>query len=239
MKQRFFQLDTEWNVIHYPEKPNGFGILVLGDEGHFVKNQNSFWLQHIGRNIWLKDFKKAGYTVFCSNLYGNHWGSEKAKDLGENLYHHVSRHEILNPKIHIIAEGMGALLIPALVKKLKGKIRSIAIINPYFSIKEKVEEEVNHIFFYKKFLHEIEKQNPDYDKQMTELTQEQWVFPEPLKIFFVMEGKRMILSKKKIEELIGYRNEMRYPTSVRYILPERRTNIAKLLIKMFQEHEEL
>ena len=29
--ERFFQIETEWNVIHLPFKPNGFGILIIGD----------------------------------------------------------------------------------------------------------------------------------------------------------------------------------------------------------------
>ncbi len=36
MENRNFQLDTEWNIIHYPERPTGFGILIIGDERHYV-----------------------------------------------------------------------------------------------------------------------------------------------------------------------------------------------------------
>ena len=49
MESRNFRLDTEWNIIHYPEKPQGFGILVIGDERHFVDQNSSFWLQNEGK----------------------------------------------------------------------------------------------------------------------------------------------------------------------------------------------
>ncbi len=46
MESRNFQFDTEWNIIHYPEQPQGFGILIIGDERHFVDQKTSFWLQN-------------------------------------------------------------------------------------------------------------------------------------------------------------------------------------------------
>ncbi|GAA0314666.1 hypothetical protein GCM10008967_01480 [Bacillus carboniphilus] len=240
MKQRFFQLDTEWNVIHYPEKPNGFGVLVIGGAGHFVEEKNSFWLQHVGRNIWLQDLKEAGYTVFCSNLYGNHWGSEEAISLVDSLYHYVLRHEILNQKIHIFAEGMGALIIPSLVQILQGKIRSINIVDPYLSIQEKMDEEKHHLFFYKKFMNELENSNPDYKNQIHfNSSADQWLFKEPLSIFYVMEGNRLSLKNESIEKIVKKRKQILAPTQIRYILPERRTHISKLVIRNLMENEEL
>ena len=109
MEIRNFQLDTEWNVIHYPERPKGFGILIIGDERNFVDSNTSFWLQNEGKTKLLQSLLDAGYTVFYSNLYGKNWGSEKAVRLSKRLYQHMIRSEILNGKIHILAEGMGAL----------------------------------------------------------------------------------------------------------------------------------
>ena len=51
MESRNFQLDAEWNIVHYPEQPLGFGILIIGDERHFVDQNTSFWLQNEGKNL--------------------------------------------------------------------------------------------------------------------------------------------------------------------------------------------
>ncbi|HWO75048.1 MAG TPA: hydrolase [Bacillus sp. (in: firmicutes)] len=242
VKQRFFQLDTEWNVIHYPEKPNGFGVLIFGGEGHFVEEKNSFWLQHMGRNIWLKALLEAGYTVFYSNLYGNHWGSEKAGELAESLYHYVIRHEILNERIHIIAEGMGALLIPELVKNLEGNIRTVSLINPYFSLKEKMDEEKEQLFFYKKFLHEVKVANLGAEDRLQFQTEESirhWTFPQVLSIFFVMDGNRTYSKKRLMEELVEQRKKKQTQTMIHYILPERRNVISSFILRTFKNFEEI
>ncbi|MET3698370.1 hypothetical protein SAMN05877753_108226 [Bacillus oleivorans] len=242
VKQRFFQLDTEWNVIHYPEKPNGFGVLILGGEGHFVEEKNSYWIQHFGRNIWLKALLDAGYTVFYSNLYGNHWGSVKARELAENLYHYVIRHEILNERIHIIAEGMGALLIPEFVKALDKNIRTVCVINPYFSLREKIDEEKEQLFFYKKLLHEVKMANlgsPEQLQNQTEKPIQIWVFPQILSIFYVMEGNRTSSKKRIMEEIVDVRKEKQSHTLIHYILPERRNLIASLILRTFKNHEDL
>ena len=60
MESRNFQLDTEWNIIHYPEKPQGFGILIIGDERHFVDGNTSFWMQNEGKQYAIKIFTKSG-----------------------------------------------------------------------------------------------------------------------------------------------------------------------------------
>ncbi|HJV15917.1 MAG TPA: hydrolase, partial [Bacillales bacterium] len=120
MENRNFQLGNEWNIIYYPEKPTGFGILIIGDERHFVDESKSFWQQNEGKLSIIKVLKESGYTIFSSNLYGKNWGSEKAIELAERLYQHVIRNEIINGKIHIIAEGMGALVAIKLMEKLKG-----------------------------------------------------------------------------------------------------------------------
>ena len=31
VSERFFQLGSQWNIIHLPQKPNGFGILIHGN----------------------------------------------------------------------------------------------------------------------------------------------------------------------------------------------------------------
>lgn len=57
-------MDTQWNTIHYPEKPTGFGILIIGDERHFVDESKCFWTQNEGKLAIINHFKKTGYTIF-------------------------------------------------------------------------------------------------------------------------------------------------------------------------------
>src|SRR5438046_1276657 len=50
MENRNFQMDTQWNIIHYTEKPTGFGILIIGDERHFV-DEHKFIFKKLMREI--------------------------------------------------------------------------------------------------------------------------------------------------------------------------------------------
>ncbi|MEH7343607.1 hydrolase, partial [Bacillus sp. JJ1532] len=118
MESRNFRLDTEWNMIHYPNKPSGFGILIIGDDRHFVNEQGSYWTQNEGKAALLKMLNEEGYTIFYSNLYGKNWGSERAVKLARRLYEHLIRTEIINVKINIIAEGMGALIALKLIDEM-------------------------------------------------------------------------------------------------------------------------
>lgn len=76
----------------------------------------AFWLQHYGRNQLLNMLREEGYTIFNSNLYGRHWGAEKAVTYAKQLIHFVLKQEILNQKIHILADGMGALVADELLR---------------------------------------------------------------------------------------------------------------------------
>ncbi len=64
MESRNFQLDAEWNIVHYPEQPLGFGILIIGDERHFVDQNTSFWLQNEGKEFTNSISAKRGiYSI--------------------------------------------------------------------------------------------------------------------------------------------------------------------------------
>ncbi|WP_411334632.1 hypothetical protein ACK1LH_04940 [Metabacillus indicus] len=152
--KRFFQLDSEWSIIHYPYQPNGFGVYIFGDKTHFVDSQTSFWLQHYGRNQLLGVLLEAGYTVFTSNLYGANWGSPKAQQLAMRIYHIVMKKEILNERVHILCEGMGALVAKELMKS-SDKIRSAAMFNPCLNLSAHLEKERENKFFYKRLSREI------------------------------------------------------------------------------------
>lgn len=155
MEQRTFQIDGQWSIIYYPEQPSGFSVLIIGDRGHFVEQDSSFWLQHPGRLRILEYLKGHGYTLFSSNFYGANWGNVKSVELAMKLYLNFMKSEISNDKIHILAEGTGALVAFQLVQELGSLIRSVVLINPCLSLKLRLEKEKENKFFYKKMLHEV------------------------------------------------------------------------------------
>lgn len=155
MEQRTFQIDGQWNIVHYPEQPSGFSVLIIGDRGHFVEQGSSFWLQHPGRLRILEHLKANGYTLFSSNLYGANWGNSKSVELAMKLYLNFMKSEICNDKIHILAEGTGALVAFQLMQELGALIRSVVLINPCLSLKLRLEKEKENKFFLKKMLHEV------------------------------------------------------------------------------------
>lgn len=155
MEQRTFQIDGQWSIIHYPEQPSGFSVLIIGDRGHFVEQGSSFWLQHPGRLRILEHLKGHGYTLFSSDFYGANWGNPKSVDLAMKLYLNFMKSEISNDKIHILAEGTGALIAFQLVRELGPLIRSVVLINPCLSMKLRLEKEKENKFYYKKMLKEV------------------------------------------------------------------------------------
>ncbi|MDA1475934.1 hypothetical protein [Bacillus changyiensis] len=153
--ERFFKVDSEWNVIHLPYQPNGFAVFIFGDRNHFVGEDSSFWLQHYDRKRLLACLKNEGYTVVNSNLFGRHWGSEKAVEYAKQLIQYVFRQEILNEKIHLLAEGIGALVADELLRLIPNQIRSAALLNPCLDLQAHHLSEKENKFFYKQFMKEI------------------------------------------------------------------------------------
>ncbi|OIK08349.1 hydrolase [Bacillus sp. MUM 116] len=237
MENRNFQLDTEWNIIHYPERPTGFGILVIGDERHFVDESKSFWIQNEGKLTIINQLKESGYTIFSSNLYGRNWGSDEAAELAERLYQYVIRHEILNDKIHILAEGMGALVAIKLMEKMKGQLRSVALLNPILSLKHHLEQEKEHKFFYKKWMKELEAA---YKKDQKILESELLLsdgainldFGIPVKIIHVMCGGRSYHQSKLIQQIVS-----KTEISPSFVVPEKKQQLGNMFIKFFKRYE--
>lgn len=206
MESRNFKLDTEWNIIHYPDRPNGFGILAIGDERHFVNKKGSFWTQNEGKRSLLNIWKNEGYTVFYSNLYGRHWGSEKAVDLAMRLCSHIVRSEILNTSFHIVAEGMGALVALKLLAQNDINIRSLILINPILSLYTHLEQEKENKFFYKKLVAELEAANETEIGLLIEKMKSGKDLPAfnkdiPVKIIHVLAGNRGYKQSKVIKDL--------------------------------------
>jgi hypothetical protein len=239
MENRNFQMDTQWNIIHYPEKPTGFGILIIGDERHFVDESKCFWTQNEGRLAIVNQLKEKGYTIFSSNLYGRNWGSNNAVELAERLYQHVIRSEILNNKIHILAEGMGALVAISLMEKMKGRIRSIILLNPIISLKNHLEQEKEHKFFYKKLMRELVAAH-----QMDQHVLQNHIFSMndkinlqfgcPVKIIHVLSGGKSYNQSKVYHQIIS--DPEINPT---FILPEKKQQLGNMMLKFFNNHESI
>jgi len=243
MKYRLFNIDNEWNMIHYPERPNGFGILLIGNQEHFVHKNGSFWTENTGRMRILEILSEAGYTIFYSNLYGRNWGSRRAVQLAKRLYEYVKRNEILNEKIHLISEGMGALVALELMRELPSNLRSVFFINPCFSLKSKLSEEKELKFFYKRFLYEISKayQIPEHECENIIMEREEYSLsncPIPFKIIHVLEnGQKDLKMSKQYKQIIHHRDNEERPLIIRMLVPERRGEIATQAIVFFNQHE--
>ncbi|NRD78416.1 hydrolase [Bacillus sp. BRMEA1] len=239
MENRNFQMDTQWNIVYYPEKPTGFGILIIGDERHFVDESKSFWTQNEGKCTVLDQLKEKGYTIFSSNLFGRNWGSENAVELAGRLYQYIMRSEILNRKIHILAEGMGALVAIKLMEKMKESIRSVILLNPILSLKYHLEQEKEHKFFYKKLLRELTCAYQEDQKvlESTIFNLEDNInldFGIPVKIIHVLAGGKSYNQSKQYQQILD--SSKFNPT---YILPEKKPQLGKICINFFTHHESI
>lgn len=153
---RYFRIGDQWNVLYLPEQPSGFAVCLIGDNGMTVTSNSSEWQQHPEKEQFIQDLLKRGYTVFASSLYDKHWGSPKAFELLENLYHLTLKREILNKKIHLFAEGTGGLLALKWISSQPGQIRSCYLVNPCLSLSSYYEQERENKLYYKRFVKELE-----------------------------------------------------------------------------------
>jgi hypothetical protein len=244
MESRNFKLDTEWNIVHYPEKPNGFGILAIGDERHFVNSNSSFWTQNEGKRSLLNIWKNEGYTVFYSNLYGRHWGSDKAVDLAMRLCSHIVRNEILNNSFHVVAEGMGALVALKLLAHNDIKIRSLILINPVLTLSMHLEQEKENKFFYKKLIGELETAYEMEINLLIEKLGSQATVPifqqeVPVKIIHVLAGNRAYKQSKIIKDLSEEWERENLPVSISYVLPEKKLQVGSQSVQFFTKYEQV
>ncbi|WP_251552482.1 hydrolase [Neobacillus muris] len=237
MESRSFLMGTQWNMIFYPEKPTGFGVFVIGDERHFVEDNKSFWTQNEGKLAIINQLKSNGYTIFSSNLYGRNWGSDAAVELAEQLYNHVIRSEILNNKIHILAEGMGALTAVKLMERMKGNIRSVILLNPILSLKFHLEQEKEHKFFYKKLIRELvaayQLDQSTIENRLIHAADTVYLNEEiPIQIIHVLSGGRLYNQSKQYQKILSKKD-----ISPSFILPEKKQNLGKICNEFFSRHE--
>ncbi|WP_430696968.1 hypothetical protein [Metabacillus mangrovi] len=239
MYNRFFQYSSEWTVIHTPYQPNGFGILILGDKNHYVDSSTSFWMQHLGRKQLLAALRKAGFTLLQSNLYGSHWGSPKAGALAGELLQLLPKKEIVNEKVHILAEGTGALTALDLMENHPGKIRSIGLFNPCLDLKRHFEDEKANKLFYKRLSDEIAAAYEIEEKDFPACSLrslEEISGSIPVKIWDRMSGTPFPYKKhsKVFEEK---RKQLGKPVELILHLGEQPYRIHQSVIKFFTLHQ--
>lgn len=240
MQQKIFQHDREWCVIHYPVKPNGFAVMILGDKNHYVTEKGSFWTENKTRREWINQLTKSGYLVFYSNLFGAHWGSEKAVESAMNLYHYIKRHEIINQRIHILAEGIGALLLKKMLTDIQSNLRCAVVITPCISLNLHNEQERKKKFFFKKFRKEISVAYQE--KEWKKVIENDTVVPliktkNPL-YFIEMIGNPLYKEQLELVQSICIkRKENLLPVKLDFFLPEKRPLIIRNCLRYFREQE--
>ncbi|MBA9025199.1 MULTISPECIES: hypothetical protein [Bacillaceae] len=238
MDQRTFQMDGQWSIVYYPFRPSGFSILLIGDSGHFVCEGDSYWLQHPSRRGILNHLKDSGYTLFSSHLYGANWGSKKAVELAEKLYFMMMKSEILNDKIHILAEGAGSLVALKLLELMDDKIRSVVLIDPWLSIKSPLLKERENKLYFKKWLREVAFA---YDRSVNEIEEYIESMPDhpipshtPLKIIRVL-GNNDTAQTNHYKQL---NEQKRKNLEMIYLLPEKRYKIPYQIQQFFKKNED-
>ncbi|MGB8000124.1 MAG: hypothetical protein WCF60_08575 [Anaerobacillus sp.] len=237
IRKRAYQLDGEWTIVLVPERPNGFGVFIIGGLTHFVDSETSFWLQNHTRSRIIEELLEAGYTIYTSNLYGRHWGSPKAAKLTERIYNLVHKQEILNPKVHILAEGMGVLASNAFLKNRMSQVRSAALLNPCFDVKKLIQQEQENRLFYKRLLREIARgYEVESDNILQELDkQEIEVAKCPIKIWH--HSIRSPYSLEQIREYERLQEGDGSPIELA-LLSDSYQSLGKKMIRFFQFHEE-
>jgi|GEM_PF-5235049 hypothetical protein len=120
-------------IIHYPERPNGFGIFIIGGDGQYVGTETSSWIEKGRRRYFLTALLNEGYLIFYPDMTGHLFRMKETEDLVMDLYEKIRRQEILNPRIHIIAEGTGTFVLEPFLKEKNDAVRSIFLIQPIFT----------------------------------------------------------------------------------------------------------
>lgn len=240
VQQRFFQLDDQWCAIHLPERPNGFAVLLLGDVNHYVTEDVSFWMEHQGRKQLLEELRAYGYMIFYSHLYGRHWGSPKSVRLAKQLIYYVLKSEILNDRIYILAEGMGALVALRLLEVMSTQIRAIAMLNPCLDLRAQLEYEKENKFFYKRMIKEITgAYEIDETKVKDALPPLSFVSRQvPIKIWQLsgLTHYPSALHCRKYEELA---KEKDIPLAIIYHLSEKRYSFANAIHQFYEQNSAL
>ena len=238
--ERFFYLEQEPCVIYLPEKPNGFGVMLLGDYNYFIENGTSLWMQHAGRSHFLNGLIENGYTVFSSNLYGRHWGNDQSVRLAKRLYHVVMKKETLNEQIHIVADGMGALVALEMMNRYPECVRSVVMLNPCLDLSAHVEFEKEHKFFYKRLVKELSLAYDVKEEQLdTKIAKKSFTYlPScvPVKIFISTQEQKE--RKQLLREYEKKRINENCETSLMFHLQHVKYKMVQHTCHFFKKYEE-
>ncbi|OZM58246.1 hypothetical protein CIB95_01345 [Lottiidibacillus patelloidae] len=244
IKERYFMIEDQWNIIHLPHKPNGFGVMIIGDTNHYVDKRSSLWMQNSERRHLIQDLLDKGYTVFYSNLFGRHWGSKNALDVSVKLYHHVMKNEILNKKIHLLVEGMGGLLALKLMETLGENIRSTVMINPCLFLKAHFNREKTNKLFYKRLKREISIAYEVDEKEVEgllnkdEFSCENLKSEVPTKIWHAASGSKYLVSDhSRCYE--SFRKLYQSPIDLSLHLADGRFSFSKQITRFFKTNEKV
>lgn len=239
--ERFFKINEQWNIVHLPERPNGFGVLIVGDTNHFVDEFTTSWMQHPERNHLIEQLRENGYTIFYSNLFARNWGSWKAVFHLSRIYHYIMKREILNPKIHLICEGMGALAGLKWAEEMNDFIRSVGLINPCIDLQCHIHQEKEKKLFYKRLLKELaianEIDNKIIESRLDEFTDVNYYNSLlPTKIWHVTQGTQFPAEKhsRRYEQR---RRELGVPIELSLQLPRSGLNKFQELKSFFKRNE--
>ncbi len=241
IRYRFQKIYDEHVIIHLPEKPNGFAILLIGDVNHYVTDQTSSWMQHPERAQFLEKLCALGYTLIYSNLYGRHWGNDRSLEHLHRIYLTIMKQEIINTKIHILAEGMGALTALKWMENHEEITRSAAFMNPCFSLKVHSDAVREQKLFYKQFHREIMRAyNLTEDEVEPFLLKDEGIIQYssilPVKIWHHMQGTpySFINHSRAYEK---YREVIGSPISLTLQLTGTRHDFAQKVKAFYQLHE--
>ncbi|MBO8178073.1 MAG: hydrolase [Bacillus sp. (in: Bacteria)] len=244
MEQRSFQLQGQWCKIHYPERPNGFAVFILGDGHHFVEQKDSFWTQHYGRAYLLEELKQEGYLVFYSHLFGKHWGSKRAVEFAVQLYHYICQKEIINHKIHILSEGMGVLVAKQLMERIPGQIRSMTLLQPCLSLKKYIRQEKKNKVFYKKLKQEMAAAHKVPLEQCEQIINDESLnilmnTNIPLQFIHILDHSRYQPQMELSRRINIVRKQKGKSIEIQYLLPEKRGMVGRKMIRFFKKNEKV
>lgn len=169
MDQRIFTLNNNYCIIHYPERPNGFGVLVIGGKEQYVNKNETNWTTNYHRKKMLRFLMDEGYTIFYTNFNQEHMGNDETVERIHNLYEYVIRTEIINEKIHVIAEGTGAIIALDMLANKQNRLRSIVYINPVFSLEWLTDLVKDQPFLYKRIITDMAEAYRIHEEQCEEI----------------------------------------------------------------------
>ena len=169
-----------------------------------------------------------------------HWGSPKAVRLARQLIYSVLKSEIVNQRIYIVAEGMGALVALQLLGAMPSQIRAVAMINPCLDVRAQLDYEQEHPFVYRRMVREIATAYGLKEEEVPEAVPSLFLSPHdvPVTIWQLagVSSYPSALHSRKYEQWMKTTNNR---VRVVYELPEKRRQLARQIGQFFCQYNEL